>query len=58
MMRAVEILDRKQAEKKAREEARERQKEERRKLREQELDAHYTKLREAGAAKKAWWKVW
>lgn len=59
MMRAVEILNTKAAEKKAREEARERQKEERRKVKEQELAGQYQRLREGdSAAGKPWWKVW
>ena len=62
MMRAVEILNKKDVEKKAREAAKERQKEERRKLKEAELDAQYNKLREAktegGGTSKPWWKVW
>jgi cytochrome c oxidase assembly protein subunit 20 len=58
MMKAVEILNKNQMEKKAREEARERQKEERRKLKDQELEGTYAKLRESQAGSKPWWKVW
>jgi cytochrome c oxidase assembly protein subunit 20 len=59
MMRAVEILNAKSAERKAREEARERQKEERRKIKEEELAGQYQRLRqgETGVGK-PWWKVW
>ncbi|KAK3698021.1 hypothetical protein LTR37_017137 [Vermiconidia calcicola] len=60
MMRAVEILNKNQLEKKAREEAKARQKEERRKMKEEELNSQYAKLRESndGGTGKPWWKVW
>ena len=65
MMRAVDILNKNQIEKKAREAHREKEKEERRLLKEQELDTKYTALREGKDAKavdggisRPWWKVW
>lgn len=65
MMRAVEILNRKEVEKKAREAYKEKQKEERRELKEKELNEQYAKLREAkdarsddGGIQRPWWKVW
>lgn len=54
MMRAVEILNKKEMEKKARDAYKEKQREARRELKEKELEEKYTKLREA----KPWWKVW
>ena len=59
MMRAVEILNKKEIDKKAREAQKEREKEDRRKVKEDELDVRYTQAREAkeGIAK-PWWKVW
>lgn len=64
-MRAVEILNKKEIEKKAREAYKEKQREERRKLKDMELNEQYAKLREAKDAKsddggisKPWWKVW
>ena len=65
MMRAVEILNKKDIEKKAREAQKERQKEERRRLKEQEQETQFAALREAsdvkidgGGTAKSWWKVW
>ena len=65
MMRAVDILNKKEEQKKAREVYKEKQREQRRKLKEDELNEQYTKLREAKDAKsddggisKPWWKVW
>lgn len=65
MMRAVEILNRKDVEKKAREARREKMREERRANKETELDAQFAALNEAkpsvgsqGGGGKPWWKVW
>nr|POE48650.1 cytochrome c oxidase protein 20, mitochondrial [Quercus suber] len=68
VMRAVEILNRKELEKKAREARKERLREERRELKDKEQDAQFAALREkaegSGAragengAGKSWWKVW
>jgi len=45
-------------EKKAREAAKERQKEDRRKVRDEELEAHYAKLKGEEAGRKPWYKIW
>lgn len=65
MMRAVEILNQKEEQKKAREAYKEKQREERRKLKDAELDQQYAKLRGSSGAgsdgasgSKPWWKVW
>lgn len=65
MMRAVEILNKKEEQKKAREIYKEKQREERRKLKDEELNEQYAKLRETKDAKsdgggisKPWWKKW
>ena len=61
MMRAVEILERKGVEKKARAGQKAKEKEERRQRKEEELEGQYAKAREgseqAGGGK-SWWKVW
>ena len=58
-MRAVEILNKKEIEKKAREAYKEKQREERRKAKEEDLEEQYSKLREAkDGISKPWWKVW
>lgn len=65
MTRAVEILNKKEEQKKAREAYKEKQREDRRKLKDQELNEQYAMLREAKDAKsdgggisKPWWKLW
>ena len=62
MMRAVEILNKKEAEKKAREEQRERAREERRRVKEEEQEGKFQALRqktvEGGEGGRSWWKVW
>lgn len=64
MMRAVEILNRKEGEKKAREQRKEKMKEERRQAKDLEQDAQLAALKEAQGAKaeggggRPWWKVW
>lgn len=67
MMRAVEILNKKDVEKKAREARKEKVREERRREKEVELDAQFAALNQArpadsgptgGGGGKAWWKVW
>jgi len=63
MTRAMEILSKKDMEKKAREARREKAREERRKQKDQEQDAQFAAFAEAKAAKdggngKSWWKVW
>jgi len=58
MIRAVDILNKNQLEKKAREAAKERQKEDRRKVRDEELEAHYAKLKGEEAGRKPWYKIW
>ena len=65
MMRAVEILNKKEVEKKAREAYKESQRQKRREDKEHELNDKYAKLREekdamtdGGGISKPWWKVW
>lgn len=63
MTRAMEILSRKDMEKKAREARRDKVREERRKAKEQEQDAQFAALNDAQQAKsggegKSWWKPW
>ncbi|KAF2768592.1 hypothetical protein EJ03DRAFT_343917 [Teratosphaeria nubilosa] len=59
MMRAVEILNAKEMEKKAREARKEKLRREKRLAKEQEQDAHFAALREAKDGDgKPWWKVW
>jgi cytochrome c oxidase assembly protein subunit 20 len=63
MTRAMEILSKKDMEKKAREARREKIREERRKNKDQEQDAQIAALAEAKQTKdvgngKSWWKVW
>lgn len=63
MTRAMEILSRKDMEKKAKEARREKVREERRKAKEQEQDTQFAALKEAQEAKnggegKSWWKPW
>ena len=58
MMRAVEILNKNQIDKKAREAQKEKERDERRKQKDQELDSKYSALNSDGGAKKPWWKVW
>ncbi|KAK5125282.1 hypothetical protein LTR85_000958 [Meristemomyces frigidus] len=64
MMRAVEILNKKDVEKKAREARKEKLRQERRKEKDVELDAQFAALNQAkpdtvpGGSGKAWWKVW
>jgi len=64
-MRAVEILNKKDVEKRAREARKEKAREERRKEKEQELDAQFAALNQAKPdivskeeGGKPWWKVW
>lgn len=65
MMRAVEILNKKDLEKKAREQRKEAAKQERRKAKEEEQEVQFAALREAkdaktddGGIKKPFWKFW
>ena len=63
MMRAVEILNKKDLEKKAREQRREKAREERRAAKDAEQDTQLAALNQAHSAKtdgggKPWWKVW
>ena len=64
MMRAVEILNKKDTEKKAREARKEKAREERRAQKETELDAQFAALNEAKPntvsqnGGKPWWKIW
>lgn len=58
MMRAVEIMNKKQLEKQAKEQQREKAKEERRKLKDQEQDHKLAAMKGAGETGKPWWKVW
>ncbi|KAK6443722.1 hypothetical protein LTR95_000549 [Oleoguttula sp. CCFEE 5521] len=62
MMRAMEILDKKGMEKKAREARKEKAREERRKAKEEELEVSFAKAGEnvssGSAPGKSWWKVW
>lgn len=63
-MRAVEILNKKDTEKKAREARKEKAREERRAQKETELDAQFAALNEAKPntvsqdGSKPWWKIW
>lgn len=62
-MRAVEILNKKDNEKRAREARKERMKEERRKAKDEEQDQQLAALKDAQALKqegsgKSWWKPW
>lgn len=63
-MRAVEILNKKDIEKRAREQRKEKAREERRKVKEEEQSAQFAALGEAKGAKldmggsRPWWKVW
>lgn len=63
-MRAVEILNKKDVEKRARESRKDKVREERREAKEKEQETHFAALREAkpdgggGAGAKPWWKVW
>lgn len=59
MSRAIEILNRKELEKKAREQRKEQLKEERRAAKDKEQDEKLAAMkREAAGGGKAWWKVW
>jgi cytochrome c oxidase assembly protein subunit 20 len=64
MMRAVEILNKKEIEKRAREAQKEKAREERRRRKEEEQDKQFAALREkhdaaAGSQNaKPWWKLW
>ncbi|KAH9828438.1 cytochrome c oxidase protein 20, mitochondrial-like [Teratosphaeria destructans] len=59
MLRAVEILNAKEMEKKAREARKEKLRSERRLAKEQEQDAQFAALQESkGGGGKPWWKVW
>lgn len=64
MTRAMEILSKKDMEKKAREARRDKMREERRKAKDQEQDQQFAALAEAkevkegGNAGKSWWKPW
>jgi len=64
MMRAVEILNKKDVEKRAREARKEKAREERRAGKEKELDAQFAALNQAkpdivsGDGGRPWWKVW
>jgi len=60
MTRAMEILNKKDMEKRAREARREKMKEERRKAKDQEQDVQLAALAEAKEANggKSWWKPW
>lgn len=62
-MRAVEILNRKELEKKARETRKDRIREERRELKDKEQDTQLAALKEKAEGSrsgggKSWWKVW
>ena len=61
MMRAMEIMNKRDMEKKAREQQREKAREERRKLKEQDQENQFAALRESrggDASGKPWWKLW
>jgi cytochrome c oxidase assembly protein subunit 20 len=59
MTRAMEILNRKEMEKKAREQRKEQLKKERREIKDKEQDAQLAALKEkADGSGKPWWKVW
>lgn len=62
-MRAVEILNKKEVEKKAREQQRERAREERRKVKEQEQDEQFARLKDKSeggdsGSGRGGWKFW
>lgn len=58
MTRAMEILNRKEVEKKAREQRKEKMREERREAKEKEQDEKLRELREKSEGGKPWYKVW
>jgi len=64
MNRVMEIMNKKDVEKKARDARRERAREERREAKEKEQDAQFAALKDAQAANpdggggKSWWKPW
>ena len=63
MLRAMEILNKKDVDKKAREARKEQVREDRRKAKEEEQDAQFAALKDAQALKagnegKSWWKPW
>lgn len=58
MMRAVEILNKKEIEKKAREQRKESLRQERRETKEKEQDAQYAALKEKENGGKPWYKMW
>jgi len=60
MMRAVEILNKKEVERKARDSRKEKAREERRLAKDKEQDSQLAKLNEAqqSSSGKSWWRVW
>lgn len=58
MIRAIEILNKKDIEKKAREQRKESQRQERREAKEKEQDAQFAALKDKEAGGKPWWKFW
>ena len=60
MMRAVEILNKKEVDRKARESRKEKVREERRLAKDKEQDSQLAALsqKQAGDSGKPWWKVW
>jgi len=61
MNRVMEIMNRKDVEKKARDARREKLREDRREAKEKEQDAQFAALKDTQVAKtdgKSWWKVW
>ncbi|CAK4033592.1 related to COX20 In the maturation and assembly of cytochrome oxidase involved [Lecanosticta acicola] len=58
MTRAMEILNRKEVERKAREQRKEKMREERRAAKEEEQDEKLRQLKAKSEGGKSWWKVW
>ncbi|KAF2717232.1 hypothetical protein K431DRAFT_288761 [Polychaeton citri CBS 116435] len=58
MIRAMEILEKKDAERKAREAQKERVREARRKAKEEELEGKYKDARGESGSGRSWWKIW
>lgn len=62
MMRAVEILNKKDVEKRAREARKEKAREERRREKEGELEGRFEALKDkdgaGGGGGKPWWRIW
>lgn len=58
MLRAIEVINRKEVERKAREARREQVREERRKAKDEEQDSQLAALKDTDAKSKSSWKLW